>query len=570
VVVGSGSKLISRMTPRRGALAYLSLLLCSGFAAVLVAFYIYSIFPYLMLPADILMFSESNFVGDIMKLRSGVPIYTPPADNNSLHYTPGAQVLTYAIAWSAGATDSIPTLRIIQVGFAFLAAVVAAVCSRLLFRIAFPGETLPYPRTWFVFSVFVLFLAATAPRTSRFAHCLHADSLAMLVSTFCFLSMLLFSTRETKGRLALIAVLPSVGFMVKQFLLGWIAVYATFLVTDAPKRWGRVVVFIGCAGMTFLLTLGICYALWGDAFWFWVFEVVGGRRRSIGFSAGAYEMSIPRAVDHLLRAWWEIAIGVVGGWLIMKYSDVARVKALWVSWVGLIGLEALTSGVGWGVLYHFGPGVVIGTAWLLAAVSRIWLVEQILESPARTFLSALPRQIFAIAGIVSLFIALHVIPTGDRLEPRYWQARPPMSDVYRYISEIQREVDAGPIDKVLLDVGNWVYFKHAHLAKDRATAIADQPPVGIYDNISAMVQRINSRAYDKLLLRNFHSEYFLYDWDDWPRPSGVKRAILANYEEVRTIAAPVELQMLKRNIYYTGPVSVFVAKSLTNGKVNGH
>ena len=105
---------------------YLALALCLGLSGFLVVFYLYLIQSFVRLPADILMYSDSSFVGDIIKLRTGIPIYTPPQDNNSLVYTPAAPIVTYAIAWLIGMPTSIVAWRLIQLGFVLCAAVVAA------------------------------------------------------------------------------------------------------------------------------------------------------------------------------------------------------------------------------------------------------------------------------------------------------------------------------------------------------------------------------------------------------------------------------------------------------------
>src|SRR5262245_51156403 len=50
---------------------------------------------YIQLPVDLLSFSESPFVNEIIKFRLGGPIFTPREDNSSIVYTPGAPILTY-------------------------------------------------------------------------------------------------------------------------------------------------------------------------------------------------------------------------------------------------------------------------------------------------------------------------------------------------------------------------------------------------------------------------------------------------------------------------------------------
>jgi hypothetical protein len=53
--------------------------------------------------------------------------------------------------------------------------------------------------------------------------------------------------------------------------------------------------------------------------------------------------------------------------------------------------------------------------------------------------------LIAAAGIFTVFIALHVVPTGDKYEARYWK-RHPAPDVYPYISDIEQEFDGLPAD----------------------------------------------------------------------------------------------------------------------------
>jgi hypothetical protein len=75
-----------------------------------------------------------------------------------------------------------------------------------------------------------------------------------------------------------------------------------------------------------------------------------------------------------------------------------------------------------------------------------------------------------------------------------------------------------------------------------------------------MIDRIRKQNYAKILVQDFHSPHFLYDWADWEEPSGVRQALLDYYVEVRTVAAPDDDTLLPPTIMYTGPVSVLVPK----------
>src|SRR5829696_5070394 len=101
-------------------------------ALALVIFYLALIQPLVFLPADLLMWEEGDFVGNIIKLNIGAPLYTDPADSNSLIYNPGAFLLTYAVAWVTGGTKSVVALRLIQLGFVSLAVLLATISSKIL------------------------------------------------------------------------------------------------------------------------------------------------------------------------------------------------------------------------------------------------------------------------------------------------------------------------------------------------------------------------------------------------------------------------------------------------------
>jgi len=204
---------------------------------------------------------------------------------------------------------------------------------------------------------------------------------------------------------------------------------------------------------------------------------------------------------------------------------------------------------------------------MFAALARLWpstVAPTDVEFPR---IVVWTRPLAAAVAVLTIFAMLHVLPTTDPYEARYWQ-RGPSPDVYRYITDIEHEFDGLPIDKVLLDIGNWIYLRHSFLAKDRAISLGDQPPGGIYQNFEGLLDRIRTKAYDKILVRNLHSPFFYYDWNGWSKSSGVRRALLEKYTEVRTIPAPAGDYLLPPIIMHTGPVSVLVPKSGLHASLN--
>lgn len=537
--------------------SYAALLFCLLLAAVLVAFYFNVIVPYVVLPADILMWGETDFVGYFIKLRTNTPLYMPPEHSNSSIYTPGAPLLTYGILWALGQTQSIPAMRIVQLVYVGGAALLGTICIGMVRKLAFPGTDTPHRRTWFLFAATVMFLAATSPHVNRNVHCLHNDALALLVSMICFWTLLAYFRDPSWSRLLLMAVAPVLGYFVKQFLLGWAGVMLIALVLKHGRHLVRPIALAAITAAVYGGTVLLCYALWGEDFIFWTFRITGGSRSAITF-AGTYNIALVRSVDHTLGAWMEIMIGVVGGWLLIRVSNGRHVVPLWISWMALIVIEALGSGLGWGVLYHFGPGVMIGVIWLFAALPRYWIHraegrdEPVTKPPV---LAAAARSLAAIIGVITVLVALQVFPTRAIHSPRWWPGRRPSADVYRYISDIEEEFKGVAPERVLLDVGNWVYLPHGVVAKDRAVSLADQPLAGIYENFDVMLERIRAHAYDKILVRDMDSPSFVYDWDLFPRPSGVRRALLDHYQIQKVIPAPKDDPP---TIMHGGPITVLV------------
>jgi hypothetical protein len=109
-------------------------------------------------------------------------------------------------------------------------------------------------------------------------------------------------------------------------------------------------------------------------------------------------------------------------------------------------------------------------------------------------------------------------------------------DALRYVRDIEEEFNGLPSDKVLLDVGTWVYLDDRVVMKDRAPTIGERGYSQTGD-FSGVLQRIRGKEYQKLLIRRLDSQDFWYDHCLWPESSGIRRAILDNYTEEKRIPA---------------------------------
>jgi len=523
-----------------------------GLAAVLCAFYYRVIWPFVMFPADLLMWGETDFTGNIIRMRAGLPIYTPVEDVNSSTYPPLASLVTYAIVSVLQLPVEVPVLRLVQLGFVILASILGLLCWRMLRGLVVGESRLDHPLAWGSLVTLTVLLAATAPATSEWIHALHTDALSMLWSVACFAMLLWYMRAPSRGKLVLLCAAPAIGFAIKQYLLIWAPIAFFTLLIDDHRQRGRLA---GLVGLTTAFVFGgvaLMYTLWGRDYLFWVFEVVGGARSRIGFSAAGFEMSLPRAADHLLRAWGPLSLGLLGGWLLLERGPSRRLVALWTPWLVLVASEALTSGTGWGSLYHFGPAVAIGAIWLLVALPEAWP-----ESRAGSWLPAPVRSAFGLAALLVAYLALGVVPSAEEGHQRYW-ARTLPEGSHELVHAIESELDGMDPTGVLIDWGNWAYLPSNHLARDRAVAMADFPTVGRYDLLDPLLARIRGHEYDKIIVHRLHQPGFIYDWGNLDRPTGVRAALLEHYQEVRTI--PSVEAFGAPQIQFLGPVSVLVPR----------
>ena len=81
-------------------LADLSLIIIGTISTFLVACYLFWASFYITFPADFLIWSESDYVNDILKFHIGYPIFTAQVNNESFTYVPGSQLVTYFFAWA--------------------------------------------------------------------------------------------------------------------------------------------------------------------------------------------------------------------------------------------------------------------------------------------------------------------------------------------------------------------------------------------------------------------------------------------------------------------------------------
>jgi hypothetical protein len=360
----------------------------------------------------------------------------------------------------------------------------------------------------------LLFLIATNLTTNQFVQFLHNDALALLITMVAYWLLLKYAETRSTAILAGMAMLPALGFMVKQSLLIWAVLYGLYLLVFDRLPWRRLVAFgLGMGAMAGAV-IGGCYLIWGHDFWYWTFTVMGN-----------HAVSPLRSFEHALAGWGFFVIGITGGLLIQAGNGDRRVLGAWLAGMLLLAVETYSSGVAW-MLNHMGPGALIAAIWLGAAVAR-HLPAVIPPQPAGLFSPNALRAsaVFAVFILMLGGLGAIRIPTAGI---------PP--DARRYVEAIEKAMEGPPREKVLLDMGSWLYLPGGIVMKDRGAPAGEAGYTGTV-NFEGFMARIVARHYDRILVRDLHSPVFNYDYALWGESSGVRSALLQYYRETATIPA---------------------------------
>lgn len=488
----------------------LAIVLATGVLAILAGT---RLLAHVRFPADILIWSESDFVADIIKLRTGRPVYAPEADNESFPYMPGAQALTWLLSSAVGMGDSIVAMRAVQLLFTITSAVLGTLTARRLLQGAGVHLDRRDAAGWAAFWTPMLFLVATNGITNPFTFLLHNDALNLLLTMCTYWLLVEFTFTRSRAALIALIAMPMLGFVVKQSSVLWVGLVPLQLWLFDPQPSFRRAFVVGfVASVLVAAAFGLLYALWGADFIYWVFTVLK-----------AHGVSPIRSLHHAVEAAPYWAAGLVGGMVLLPGPGLRRLIGLWLVWLALMATETYTSGIAW-MMNHIGPASLIGGVWFAAAVTvawRAWMRSAATRERAVQWMQAA-------MGAGALVMALPLLDLVHLPEQAFGDA------AYGYVRAIEQETDGIAPTKMLVDVGSWTYLRTNTVQKDRAPTIGERG-LSQSGDFSGVVQRLNARVYDRILVRHFHEDDMWYDAGFWNAPSGVRAALEANYREVRTI-----------------------------------
>ncbi|MCL4522503.1 MAG: glycosyltransferase family 39 protein [Acidobacteria bacterium] len=477
----------------------------------------------LTLPYDLGGWSESYFLTDIIKWNTGTPLYTAPDDSNSGTYTPGAAAISHFLASLMGKAQSVRTYRFLLQLYLAIAALFAGAAAWNLLRLSDPERFSRYSRWWLPFFVLASFLIATNPETNAFNIFLHNDPLSVLAATIGFWVLTKFALSQNPRWLVMMAVLPALAYLAKQFLALFAAIYVVYLWLDGKSSLRRVITFGAITFAILAATILGGLLIWGDAYRYWVFEVMG-----------SHTVSFIKLNERFADAAWNILLGLLGGLVLLRGERSSRLLPLWVGWLMMTLGGMYTSGITY-LPTHLGPASMVGGCFALAALAMLWPSSD--EADARPALQWLQVAVGCLA-VLSVFAGMGFTHSG-RL--------PLDADLQRYVRAIEHEFNGVPADRVLLDMGEWVYLRENVLAKDRMAILNTHrtPHYGLLD-------RIRNHAYDRILVHVLSDGAYSYELGG---ERDIQKELLAYYRPVRRIAG---IKNMDRWLFYDMAMSEIV------------
>jgi hypothetical protein len=433
-------------------------------------------------PWDLILWSESPFLTDMLKLHHGEPLYGPAADASSFVYAPGLAWITYALLRPFGLHVEIVACRLVTVTLGLLAAALATRAMRT-WPAGAPSRTARLG--CFAIAVLVVFKSFTADVP-------HPDNLHLLHFA-ATLWLALGAVKRSDARWAMLAAaVGGLGVLAKQTAA--VAFVGTIGGLALSGRFrGRALVpaaLVGCA-VAAAATAVLLVPTWSR---FWTWSLVA--QHEVGWKGSQLLFEVAQA-PHRLVLWvagaWSMAVGWRG-----QPDRRASLAVLG----GALVLGALPTMAAYMKIFGGSNNLTVIDLWALVASAP--LVWSALEAPQ------------AERGLVAAVLAVTLVPT------RY----APTESLWGYA----RDLDAAIADdlrqgrRVLVGHGTTFQIRAGDLSvpRDRANSMLELTAGG-RAHLAGIFARIEAHHYDRIYLNSI--------WYD----GAVQAAVSAAYRIERRI-----------------------------------
>jgi len=467
--MGTGST-TTPLWQRPGAWTPVTLLFAAVFLWMLYLTAIRAIFPW-----DILVWAESPFMTNMLKLGQGLSVYSPPEQANSFVYTPGLEYITYTLLSPFGLETDIRYCRLITVLIGLSAAWVSAISAYRLALLADPQKKLN-PVT----SIPAFFLLFTLIIFRNFvADIPHPDNLYILHFSLCFLLTLRALQEKSMSRAILAILFASIGIWTKQLAGGAIfGVGAALLMSNWNRR--QLITLTAIATVSWLASVSM--VLLPDLTRFYTIELLSKHAVEWGKITGLLwddllltphrALLFAAAAWALLKVWWpnQALRPYLILWATLGVADVLPAYSAYLKAVGLSN------------------NLIIIDLWVSLLLAPV-MSGFMLQNP-RPGSSLLAKSIWPAYGVL---LALSMAPEKMAPDEDYW----------RYATTLQNavtaDVEAGR--SVLVDHGAMFLIKAGNydVPLDRSNSYGELR-TGNQQHLAGTQQRISGQYYDRIYL----------------------------------------------------------------------
>jgi hypothetical protein len=474
-------------------------------------------------PWDLLMWSESPFMTNLLKLHEGRAIFSPPADVNSFVYSPGLEYLTYALLAPFGLLLDVRFCRIVNIAVGFAAAALAATVGT---RVAAALGAARSGRTFWALAcgtILVLFRNFTAD-------VLHPDNLHMLHAVATLL-LSLEAVARRRFPLAVAAVaLAGMGVWTKQVEV--MAIVGAGVAVLVGGRWRRGHTLAIVASGAAILALALALLLRAPSARFHLLDL-------LLVQAGHWEIGLPQilmAKEPILFGHRLLLLVLTADAIWRLVRDGGEVGRRYLfAWAAVGATTALPC-----LSAYLKP---MGT-WNNLGLPDLWmflLVGPLLVTGA-VAPSGLERRL---RYAVVLALILSLVPVK----------LPPTTAMYDYGEQLDRAIrdDVSAGRSVLLAHGTMplIHAGTTAVPLDRANTALEMITAGRMDVLQPMIDRFRDRAYDRIYLNS--------PWYD-----GIALMIAQQYREVATIpgepsfrGVPISFILLTGHDQLLGKVAIY-------------
>lgn len=430
-------------------------------------------------PLDLLLWSESSFLQDMLKLHQGLCPYQSADDNNSFVYNLGAPLVTWAIASACGGYRSLGFCRWLQIAFSLAACGLAAFSLWQLTRreSEVRRRVTPMAVALGLFTVVGVLNPVTAP----FVDLLHNDALVLLTCAAGLAALASYGQMPRTWWFVLAVPLPALAVLMKQTgYVVWVGLVAGVAIQE--RRLKPALGFALASGLL-IASASAALAVWSHGWWsFWTVRVLSKQQIVWSLGIAIAKLAVP-ALAPLAVICAGCAVWAARRWR----TDRARTYLAVLLYGALLtGASAATSfkyGTAWS--NHWGAACLVMVTLGAASVALALGVADGWPSGRWANAAAAAWLLFAAA-------ALH-----------QWDRNVPTPDHYRYAAHLNQAFRAKAPERTLLDHGTVMYLLCDVVPRDRGNTVLEAVGGGL-GKLDATVDRIMGQQYDRILI---HDKY---------------------------------------------------------------